>query len=257
MAREILVGKDGKAEGISYIDKATARKSVQRHRGVAASACESPDCCSTRSLRYPGRRGEFLCHCGRYLTDSSAAMAGRISLCRQNAAHNHDALAECHMYIPWWKFDRRTIPAGYQSNLGRTHMPGVGMFMGCATVRGIWRGLKQRLESYAPVSDSPAWQMIPNPDNVLRDRSRRRPSVGHSGAALHFKFTDYELRQAQDMQQTSAQLSRRPAGNTALKRRSMAVSFGIQRAKNSFRGGTARMVRTQDFRFECYCQAHM
>src|SRR5258708_30880632 len=43
MAREIVVGKDGKAEAVSYIDKATRteKRVFARAIVVAASACES------------------------------------------------------------------------------------------------------------------------------------------------------------------------------------------------------------------------
>ena len=44
MAREVLVGKDGKADGVSYIDKSHAHGATHqcaRGRVLAASACES------------------------------------------------------------------------------------------------------------------------------------------------------------------------------------------------------------------------
>src|SRR5260370_29238372 len=43
MAREIVVGKDGKAESVAYIDKATRSEKRVHARAfmVAASACES------------------------------------------------------------------------------------------------------------------------------------------------------------------------------------------------------------------------
>ena len=44
--------------------------------------------------------------------------------------HNHDGVGGLHMYVPWWKFDRKNdFPRGYHIELwGGRDMPGVGMF---------------------------------------------------------------------------------------------------------------------------------
>ena len=62
MAREILVGADGKATGVSYIDKATHTEKRVAARAVvlAASACESARLLlNSRSKLFPGWTGQF------------------------------------------------------------------------------------------------------------------------------------------------------------------------------------------------------
>src|SRR5207302_1842687 len=73
MAREILVNKEGKAEGVSYVDKATrAEKRISaRAIVVAASACESARLLlNSKSSAFPGGIANSSGTVGRYLTDS-------------------------------------------------------------------------------------------------------------------------------------------------------------------------------------------
>ncbi len=81
MAREIVVGKNGKVEAVSYIDKAT--RSEQR---VYAKAC----CGGGQCLRIRAPAAEFALPSfpnglanssgvvGRYLTDSVGSRPGRV-----------------------------------------------------------------------------------------------------------------------------------------------------------------------------------
>src|SRR5207245_2261597 len=45
-------------------------------------------------------------------------------------AHNHDGTGGMHMYMPWWKFDRKNdFPRGYHIEFGGgRELPGVGMY---------------------------------------------------------------------------------------------------------------------------------
>jgi choline dehydrogenase-like flavoprotein len=73
MAREVLLGKDGKAEGVSYIDKATRTEKRVSARAVvlAASACESARLLlNSTSAQFPNGLANSSGAVGRYLTDS-------------------------------------------------------------------------------------------------------------------------------------------------------------------------------------------
>src|SRR5438128_11804679 len=64
--------------------------------------------------------------------------------------HNHDGVGGMHMYIPWWKFDRKNdFLRGYQIEMyGGRGMPGVGEFDGvCEEFEGYGRTLKQTCRS--------------------------------------------------------------------------------------------------------------
>ena len=65
MARAVVVGKDGKAEGVSYVDKATRTENRVNARAVvlAASACESARLLlNSRSTCVPRWTRQFLRH---------------------------------------------------------------------------------------------------------------------------------------------------------------------------------------------------
>src|SRR5260370_39750701 len=73
MAREILVSKEGKAEGVSYVDKAarTEKRVYARAIVVAASACESARLLlNSKSSAFPAGLANSSGAVGKYLTDS-------------------------------------------------------------------------------------------------------------------------------------------------------------------------------------------
>src|ERR1700675_1817536 len=94
MAREIVVGKEGKAEAVAYIDKAT-RSEKRVHASafmVAASACESARLLlNSRSTLFPDGLANSSGAVGRYLTDSVGSSAGGyFPQLEKMPPHNHD-----------------------------------------------------------------------------------------------------------------------------------------------------------------------
>ena len=104
-------------------------------------------------------------------------------------AHNHDGVGGMHMYLPWWKFDRKNdFLRGYHTEFGGGRgMPGVGDF----------DDLCDDFEGYGAVLEAGVQEEIrhlhrlrrtrrndPQRKLLLRNRSFRRRSVGHSRAAL-------------------------------------------------------------------------
>src|SRR5499425_1032560 len=106
MAREIVVGKDGKATGVSYIDKAT--KSEKRVSAaaivLAASACESARLLlNSKSSFFPNGLANSSGTVGRYLTDSTGlTVRGYIPKMSNGVPHNEDGVGGMHLYMPWW-----------------------------------------------------------------------------------------------------------------------------------------------------------
>src|SRR5690242_17732295 len=210
MAREILLGKDGKAEGVSYIDKATRTERRVNARAVivAASACESARLLlNSKSALFPDGLANSSGAVGKYLTDSVGSDGwGEFTNLQTMPPHNHDGVGGMHMYIPWWKFDRKNdFPRGYHIEIwGGRDMPGVGMFSGlCHREEGYGLALKRRARQVygTSIGFSGRGEMVPNPDTYCEIDpdvvdERRTPVL-----SLHFQFTEPELRQAQDMQQ--------------------------------------------------------
>src|SRR5262249_4581126 len=111
MAREIVVGKDGKAEAVIYIDKATRTENRINAKSfvVGASACESTRLLmNSKSALFPEGLANSSGVLGRYLTDSVGTSAGGyFPQLEKMPPHNHDGFGSLHMYVPWWKFDRK------------------------------------------------------------------------------------------------------------------------------------------------------
>ena len=154
MAREVVIGANGKAEAVTYIDKATRTENRVYAKAfvVAASACESARLLlNSRSKSFPDGLANSSGAVGRYLTDSVGSdLAGYFPQLEKMPAHNHDGVGGMHMYMPWWRFGKKNeFLRGYHIEFGggRT-MPGVGGFDGvCAEHEGYGVGLKQKCRS--------------------------------------------------------------------------------------------------------------
>jgi choline dehydrogenase-like flavoprotein len=121
--------------------------------------------------------------------------------------HNHDGVGGLHLYIPWWKFDRKNeFLRGYHIEFGGgRHMPAAGEFHGvCHQYEGYGLGLKQRCkEKYgAFIGLAGRGEMIPN-ENTYCDLD---PNVvdewGIPVLRFHFQWGENEIKMARDMQET-------------------------------------------------------
>src|SRR5215472_16050523 len=268
MAREILIDKDGKATGVSYIDKAT--KSEKRVSAaaivLAASACESARLLlNSKSSFFPNGLANSSGTVGRYLTDSVGSDGGgHIPSFAKIPPHNHDGVGGMHMYIPWWKFDRKNdFPRGYHIELGGgRNMPGVGMFDEmCRREEGYGLDLKRRArEEYGTgVWFSGRGEMLPNPDTYCEIDPDVVDQWGIPALRFHFKFTEYELRQAKDMQETFRAIVEMMGGEYRTKTSiDGELPYGIQAGgKIIHEVGTARMgADPKTSVLNGYCQSH-
>ena len=211
MAREILIGKDGKATGVSYIDKATRSEKRINARVivVAASACESSRLLlNSKSTMYPNGLGNTSGAVGKYLMDSVGSGGyGYIPQLEKTPPHNHDGTGGMHLYMPWWKLDRKNdFPRGYHIEFGGGRgMPGVGMFDGMNDEEeGYGLQLKQRArKTYGcHIGFAGRGEMIPNADSYCEIDPGVVDQWGIPVLRFHFKWSDYELLQAKDMQET-------------------------------------------------------
>jgi choline dehydrogenase-like flavoprotein len=211
MAREVIVGKDGKAQAVSYIDK-TTRTEMRVHAKafvLAASACETARLMlNSRSTLFPNGIANSSGVVGRYLTDSVGCnVTGYFPQLASVAPHNHDGVGGMHMYMPWWKGDRKNdFPRGYHIEFGGgRHMPGVGGFDGlCNEHEGYGASLKQSVRSkYGNfIGFSGRGEMIPNPDTYCEIDPLVVDKWGIPVLRFHFAWSDHELKMAKDMQET-------------------------------------------------------
>jgi len=268
MAREILVGKDGKAESVAYIDKTngTEKRISARAVVVAASACESARLLlNSKSSLFPNGLANSSGVLGRHLTDSVGSDgAGILPQLQKMPPHNHDGTGGMHLYIPWWKFDRKNdFPRGYHIELsgGRT-LPSLGMFDSlCHREEGYGLSLKQRARQvYGTfVHFSGRGEMIPNADSYCEIDPDKVDQWGIPVLRFHFKSTEYEVRQAQDMQETFRSIVEMAGGEYLTKTDLDGPhAFGIQPGGRIIHEvGTARMGADPTTSvLNSFCQAH-
>ncbi|HEY2118982.1 MAG TPA: GMC family oxidoreductase [Candidatus Acidoferrum sp.] len=268
MAREILVGPDGKATGVSYIDKATKSEMRVSARAVvvAASACESARLLlNSKSKSFPDGLANSSGTVGRYLMDSVGSGGwGYVPQMEQMPPHNHDGVGGMHMYIPWWKYDRKNdFPRGFHIELGGGRdMPSVGMFRDvCNEFEGYGAELKRtcRKRYGTSISFDGRGEMVPNPDTYCEIDPTIVDRWGIPVLKFYFKWSDYEIRQAKDMQETFKAIVEAMGGEYRTKTPIDGPNaFGIEAGgKIIHEVGTARMgADPKTSVLNGYCQAH-
>jgi choline dehydrogenase-like flavoprotein len=211
MAREIIAGKDGKAESVSYIDKSTRTEKRVNARTfiVAASACESARLLlNSRSSLFPDGLANSSGVVGRYLTDSvGSSGTGYFPQLEKMPPHNHDGIGGMHMYIPWWKFDRKNeFLRGYHIEFyGGRFMPGVGDFDDlCEQYEGYGASLKQKCRAMygTVIGFGGRGEMIPNEHSYCEIDPDLVDQWGIPVLRFHWRWGDNEIRMARDMQET-------------------------------------------------------
>jgi len=211
MARELIVNKDGKVEAVSYIDKATREEKRVHARAfiVAASTCESARLLlNSRSTLFPDGLANSSGVVGRNLMDTVGSDGGGyFPALEKMPAHNHDGVGGMHMYLPWWKFDRKNeFLRGYHTEFGggRT-MPGVGEYDDlCDEFENYGAALKQECKrKYGTyIGFSGRGEMIPNESCYCEIDPSAVDQWGIPALRFHWKWGDNEIKMAKDMQET-------------------------------------------------------
>jgi Choline dehydrogenase and related flavoproteins len=135
MVREVTMGKDGLATGVTYIDRKTGEAKDVKARIVvlAASAFESARILlNSKTSRFPNGVANSSGTIGKYITDTTGtALAGYIPSMADHIPHNEDGAGDLHVYMPWWLDNRKLdFPRGYHIEVwGGLSAPGAG-FMG-------------------------------------------------------------------------------------------------------------------------------
>jgi choline dehydrogenase-like flavoprotein len=268
MAREILVGRDGKATGVSYMDKVTLKEKRITARAVvvAASACESARLLlNSRSRLFPDGLANSSGQVGRNLTDSVGSDGeGYFPSLQKMPPHNHDGTGGMHLYVPWWKYNRQNeFPRGYHIEIGGgREMPAAGMFHDlCKEVEGYGASLKATCRGRygTTVGFSGRGEMVINSDTFCEIDPDVVDRWGIPVLRFHFKWSDYELRQAQDMQETFKAIVEAAGGEYLTRTEGDGpYPFGIQPGgKIIHEVGTVRMgLDPKTSVLNGFCQAH-
>lgn len=143
MVREVITGKDGKATGISYVDKTDGQEYQLNGKTIilGASACESARILlNSVSAQHPGGLANSSGLVGKYLHDSTgASLGGFLPQLMDRKRYNEDGVGSVHIYSPWW-LDNKNLdfPRGYHIEYGGgMHMPSYNFGGSTTKINGL------------------------------------------------------------------------------------------------------------------------
>lgn len=228
MVAEVLLGKNGRASGVRFIDKrsGTSREVKARVVVLAASACETVRILlNSRSAQFPQGLANSSGKVGKYLMDTvGAELDGQLPMLENLPPHNEEGASGGHMYVPWWlykeqKAGKLPFARGYHIEFfGGRRMPQAYQTEGLEWLTGGSYGakFKEDVRRYygSLVYFAGRGEMIPNEgsyceiDPVLKDK------WGIPVLRFHWQWSEQETRQVEHMQKTFADLISAMGGRT-------------------------------------------
>lgn len=220
MAREVALGRDGRASGVVFIDKVTGqeRRVAGRVVVLAASSAESVRILlNSKSAAFPDGLANSSGRVGKCIMDTvGASLGGQMPVLENLPPHNEDGAGGAHMYVPWWLYQQQLagklgFARGYHIEFGGgRQMPGVGAGGGMdALTRGSYgRQFKEDARRYygSVVWFSGRGEMIPNEDSFCDLDPAVKDRWGIPVLRFHWKWSEHETRQAAHMQRTFADI---------------------------------------------------
>jgi len=227
MVREVLTDPDGRATGVSYIDKKTRQEVQVRGKVVvlAASACETARLLlNSRSSRFPTGLANSSGMVGKYVMDTVMSdVRGFLPSLMDLPPHNEDGVGGMHLYMPWWNYQkqlRHELPfsRGYHIEFGggRRGMPGPELLSGSERFLGGGYGLELKQgcrKLYGAFVDfHGSGEMIPNKASYCEIDKDVVDRWGIPVLNFHFKWGEEEILMARHMQETFQEIVRTLGG---------------------------------------------
>jgi choline dehydrogenase-like flavoprotein len=256
MVREVIVGPDGLAKGISYIDKKT-QKEVQVYGKIvvlAASNCETARLLmNSKSPTHPNGIANSNGLVGKYLMDTVGAdgSVGFFESMMNLPPHDDDGLGGFHLYMPWWNYQKQAknqmpFARGYHIEMGGgRHMPSMGMLgashelLGGGYGESLKAGCRKLYGAF--VSFSCRGEMIPNDQSYCEIDKNTVDEWGIPVLKFNFKWSDDEILMAKHSRETFRDIIE-AAGGKALGHYGPENNWGISRGgKIIHEVGAARM----------------
>ncbi len=220
MVRAVTVDDNGKATGVSYIDRQTRQEYTVKARVVvlAASSAESVRILlNSKSARFPNGLANSSGLVGKYIMDTvGARLGGQIPALENMPVHNEDGAGGNHVYVPWWLYKEQHagklgFARGYHIEFGSgRRMPGMGATGGLEGLNGgnYGKQFKEDARRYygSFMGFAGRGEMIPNEDSFCELDPTVKDKWGIPVLRFHWKWSEHETRQAAHMQKTFVEM---------------------------------------------------
>jgi choline dehydrogenase-like flavoprotein len=220
MVSEVVLGRDGLAKGVKYIDRISGTERLANARVVvlAASACETVRILlNSKSAGFPDGLANSSGKVGKYLMDTvGSSVRGQVPMLEGLPPQNEDGASGGAMYAPWWGYQDQQkgklgFARGYHIEFGGgRRMPDPGTLRGLENFTGgsYGRKLKEDARRYygSFVGFAGRGEMIPNENSYCEIDPVVKDKWGIPVLRFHWKWSDHETRQAAHMQKTFADI---------------------------------------------------
>ena len=218
-AREVILNKSGKAEGVLFIDKQTGKEMRVKGKAVilAAGACESVRILlNSRSNSFPNGLANSSGLVGKYIMDTVGAdVMGHVPMLENLPPHNEDGAGDGHFYAPWWlykeqKASKLDFARGYHIEMGGSRdMPGGSNPVPDDLSQGSYgKKFKEDARRYygSFVGFASRGEMIPNENCFMDLDPKVKDKWGIPVARFHWKWSSHEINQAKHAEKTFKEL---------------------------------------------------
>lgn len=282
MAREVITDPaTGKATGVSYVNTLDMQEYTVRGKIVvlAASTGETARLLlNSKSSRFPNGLANSSGVVGRYINDSTgASRSGIIPALFDRKRYNEDGVGGMHVYTPWWLDNKKLdFPRGYHIEYGGgMGMPHYGFGWGIEGLNGNENytrdGMRKAAGGYgatlkedyrrfygAYVGFAGRGEPVVREDNYCEIDPNVVDKFGIPVLKFHYKWSDYEIKQAKHMQDTFEELIHAMGGTPLGNKPGPENNYGLAAPGRIIHEvGSARMGNDPKTSvLNKYCQAH-
>lgn len=243
MVREVTTNAEGKATGVSYINKEDRKEYKLKGKIVvlAASACSSARILlNSKSEQHPNGLGNSGDIVGKYLHDSTgASRSAFVPGLMNRKKYNEDGVGGMHVYTPWWLDNKKLdFPRGYHIEVwGGMGMPSYGFGFNHndfnrffnQKVGGYGNSLRDDVQKYygSVVGFSGRGESVAMKDNYCEIDPTKVDQFGIPVLRFHYKWSDFERKQAKHMNETFEELIHNMNGEALQVRPSKESDYGL------------------------------
>ena len=259
MVRTVTTDNEGKATGVSFIDKEENQEYKLKGKVVvlAASACSSARILlNSKSKQHPNGLGNSSDLVGKYLHDSTGGdMMAFIPQLINRKTYNEDGVGGMHVYSPWW-LDNKNLDfaRGYHiEQWGGLGAPTYGTgfdvnsfnkFFGINKAGGYGNVLRSDMKKYygSTIGLSGRGESIAQKTNYCEIDPNKVDKYGVPVLRFNYQWTDNEIKQAKHMQDTFEEIIHNMGGISLWEKPGEENNYGLTKPGQIIHEvGTTRM----------------